>query len=170
MDAITFKQQFIPYHQKLYRIAYRLLEDEQDAEDITQETYIKLWNKRNELGHVENLESYSVIILRNMCMDYLRSKSRFKVQSQEILNVELSETVSVVAEIEQKEEFQFIEHIVNQLPKQQREVIKLKHFDNYTSDEIENILGISSINLRVLLSRARKKVKELFEKQNIYEN
>lgn len=170
MDAITFKKQFIPYHQKLYRIAFRLLEDTQDAEDIMQEAYIKLWNKRNELGHVENLESYSVIILRNMCMDFLRSKNRFKVQSQETLTVELSETVSVVADIEQKQEAQFIEYIIDQLPKQQREVIKLRHFENCTSDEIENILGISSVNVRVLLSRARKKVKELFEKQNLYGN
>lgn len=170
MDAITFKKQFIPYHQKLYRIAFRLLEDTQDAEDITQEAYIKLWNKRNELGHVENLESYSVIILRNMCMDFLRSKNRFKLQSQETLSVELSETVSVVADIEQKQEAQFIEYIIDQLPKQQREVIKLRHFENCTSDEIENILGISSVNVRVLLSRARKKVKELFEKQNLYGN
>ena len=103
-------------------------------------------------------------------MDFLRSKNRFKLQSQETLSVELSETVSVVADIEQKQEAQFIEYIIDQLPKQQREVIKLRHFENCTSDEIENILGISSVNVRVLLSRARKKVKELFEKQNLYGN
>ena len=47
MDAAEFKQQFLPYHRKLYRTAFRLTENPQEAEDMVQEAYLKLWNKRD---------------------------------------------------------------------------------------------------------------------------
>ena len=50
MDAAEFKQQFLPYHRKLYRTAFRLTENPQEAEDMVQEAYLKLWNKRDELA------------------------------------------------------------------------------------------------------------------------
>ena len=52
MDAAEFKQQFLPYHRKLYRTAFRLTENPQEAEDMVQEAYLKLWNKRDELAGV----------------------------------------------------------------------------------------------------------------------
>ena len=54
MDAAEFKQQFLPYHRKLYRTAFRLTENHQEAEDMVQEAYLKLWNKRDELAGVLN--------------------------------------------------------------------------------------------------------------------
>ena len=72
MDAETFKKVFLPYHQKLYRIAYRIVQDTANAEDIVQETFIKLWNKKDELEQIENTEGFAIIIVRNTCLDYLR--------------------------------------------------------------------------------------------------
>ena len=57
MDAAEFKQQFLPYHRKLYRVAFRLTGNPQDAEDMVQEAYLKLWNKRDELADVLNTEA-----------------------------------------------------------------------------------------------------------------
>ena len=54
MDTAEFKQQFLPYHRKLYRVAFRLTGNPQDAEDMVQEAYLKLWNKRDELADVLN--------------------------------------------------------------------------------------------------------------------
>ena len=67
MDAETFKKVFLPYHQKLYRIAYRIVQDTANAEDIVQETFIKLWNKKDELEQIENTEGFAIIIVRNTC-------------------------------------------------------------------------------------------------------
>ena len=64
MNADAFKQIFLPYHKKMYRIAYRMVENQPDAEDIVQETYIKLWQKRNEIEHIENTESFAVEVLK----------------------------------------------------------------------------------------------------------
>ncbi|MBP7486751.1 MAG: RNA polymerase sigma factor [Parabacteroides sp.] len=164
MDAITFKEKYIPYHQKLYRVAYRLLEDACDAEDVVQEAYIKLWNKRDELTQVENSEAYRVILLRNLCLDFLRAKKKHVFQSTE--DTVISDNLVLSDEIETVDEIKHIETIIDLLPEQQRKIIKLRHFDDYSNEEIEEIMGLTSVNVRVLMSRARKKVKELFNSYN----
>ncbi len=164
MDAITFKEKYIPYHQKLYRVAYRLLEDACDAEDVVQEAYIKLWNKRDELTQVENSEAYCVILLRNLCLDFLRAKKKHVFQSTE--DTVISDNLVLSDEIETVDEIKHIETIIDLLPEQQRKIIKLRHFDDYSNEEIEEIMGLTSVNVRVLMSRARKKVKELFNSYN----
>lgn len=164
MDAITFKEKYIPYHQKLYRVAYRLLEDACDAEDVVQEAYIKLWNKRDELIRVENSEAYCVILLRNLCLDFLRAKKKHLFQSTE--ETVISDNLVFSDEIETIDEIKHIETIINLLPEQQRKIIKLRHFDDYSNEEIEEIMGLTSVNVRVLMSRARKKIKELFNSYN----
>ncbi|MBD8349261.1 RNA polymerase sigma factor [Dysgonomonas sp. HGC4] len=164
MDAVTFKEKYIPYHQKLYRVAYRLLEDACDAEDVVQEAYIKLWNKRDELIDVTNSEAYCVILLRNLCLDFLRAKKKHLFQSTE--DTVLSDSMVLSDEIETVDEIKHIETIIDLLPEQQRKIIKLRHFDDYSNEEIEEIMGLTSVNVRVLMSRARKKIKELFNSYN----
>lgn len=164
MDAVTFKEKYIPYHQKLYRVAYRLLEDACDAEDVVQEAYIKLWNKRDELIDVTNSEAYCVILLRNLCLDFLRAKKKHLFQSTE--DTVISDNMVLSDEIETSDEIKHIETIIDLLPEQQRKIIKLRHFDDYSNEEIEEIMGLTSVNVRVLMSRARKKIKELFNSYN----
>lgn len=164
MDAVTFKEKYIPYHQKLYRVAYRLLEDACDAEDVVQEAYIKLWNKRDELILVDNSEAYCVILLRNLCLDFLRAKKKHLFQSTE--DTVISDSFVLSDEIETIDEIKHIETIIDLLPEQQRKIIKLRHFDDYSNEEIEEIMGLTSVNVRVMMSRARKKIKELFNSYN----
>ncbi|BES62020.1 RNA polymerase sigma factor [Dysgonomonas capnocytophagoides] len=160
MDSSTFKEKYIPYHQKMFRVAYRLVEDVCDAEDLVQETYIKMWNKRDDLLLVDNAESYCITMLRNLCLDFIRSRARHPSQSSE--DLQIADKVEIVSEIEQKEDMLYVESLLKQLPEQQQQVIKLRHFDDCSSEEIEQIMGLTSVNVRVLLSRARKRIKELY--------
>ncbi len=73
MDVDVFKQRFLLFHPKLYRIAYALLDNKADAEDILQDAYCKLWNKRDELGDIQNPEAFSITLVKNLCLDFLRS-------------------------------------------------------------------------------------------------
>ncbi|MEN9918610.1 MAG: hypothetical protein RL662_1046 [Bacteroidota bacterium] len=167
MDATTFKNTFMPHHQKMYRTAYRLVEDSSDAKDLVQEAYVKLWSKRNELSHVENMEAYCTVILRNLCLDFLRTKNKYQIQSTE--DVIISDNALLTVDLEFEDDINHLNAIIEQLPQQQRDVIRLRHFEEYSNEEIEKLLGLTSVNVRVLLSRARKKIKELFNIQNNYE-
>lgn len=158
MNTDIFKETFIPYHQKLYRIAYRILKDQGNAEDIVQETYIKLWNKRSEMRGIENTEAYAIIILRNTCLDFLRKKKNYLSDFE----LDVEEPHSLIKEVELKDEVEHVKELVSRLPDQQKLVMQLKHWDDYTDDEIEEITGMSQVNIRVTLSRARKTIREQF--------
>jgi RNA polymerase sigma-70 factor (ECF subfamily) len=161
MDAETFKKVFLPHHQKLYRIAYRLTQNVAESEDIVQEAFIKIWNKRNELKEIENAEAFSVVILRNICVDYLR---KTKYEQQIPYDTEVAEDESLTHRIELQDEVAQVKNLINKLPKQQRMIMMMKHWEEYSDEEIEQITGINSGNIRVILSRARKTVREQFFK------
>ncbi len=161
MDAETFKKVFLPYHQKLYRIAYRIVQDAANAEDIVQETFIKLWNKRGDMQDIENTEAFPIIILRNTCLDHLR---KTKNDYHTNYDTDIPETASLVRQIEIQDEAERVKKLINKLPEQQRQVMIMKHWDGYSDEEIEQITGISPGNIRVILSRARKTIREQFIK------
>ena len=73
MEIEAFKAKFLPFHPKLYRIAYALVNQKEEAEDLLQETYIRLWNKRDELEAINAPEAFAITILKHLCLDYLRS-------------------------------------------------------------------------------------------------
>lgn len=159
MDAETFKKVFLPYHQKLYRIAYRIVQNTTNAEDIVQESFIKLWNTRDELENIDNTEAFAIIILRNTCLDYLR---KTKNDYHTSYDADIPETVSLSTQIEIQDDAKYVKSLINKLPEQQRQVMMLKHWDGYTDEEIENMTGISPGNIRVILSRARKTIREQY--------
>jgi RNA polymerase sigma-70 factor (ECF subfamily) len=160
MNAKTFKEIFLPYHQKLYRIAYRMVENQEDAEDMVQETYIKLWQKRNEYFALNNSEGFAVTVLKNNCLDFLR-KTKMKFLQTNDLNIP---TDCFITQMENKDEINHIQNILEKLPEQQKKIIQLKHWDNLSNEEIEQVTGLKQGNVKVILSRARKTIKELYQK------
>lgn len=159
MDAETFKQVFLPHHQKLYRIAFRIVQNQINAEDIVQDTYVKLWEKRMDLDDINNAEAFSIIVLRNSCLDFLRS-SKNKQTEEFNPNINKASDVSISDQIEIQDTATRIRAIINKLPEQQKQVLTFKDCDGYSHEEIEMITGLSAINIRVILSRARKSVRE----------
>ena len=165
MNAGVFKEIFLPYHKKLYRIAYRMVENQPDAEDIVQETYIKLWQKRNDIRHIENTESFAVAVLKNACLDFLR-----KMKPETVELSALNQKISFLeTQMEDKEKLQYVETIVKQLPERQQQLIRLKHYEELSDKEIEKLTGLKTGNIKVIVSRARKTIKEQFLRLYQYE-
>ena len=169
MDAENFKRKFLSLHPKLFRIAYALVENKADAEDILQDAYFKLWNKRDELPDIENPEAFCVTLVKNLSLDFLRSP-RANRREEEIESVfTLATDSSPEKELETKDKEQQIRQLINRLPENQRQVLRLRGIDDCSMDEIEQITGLNAVNVRVLLSRARKVIREQFEKLYEYE-
>lgn len=166
MDAEVFKQKFLPYHQKLYRIAFRVVQSEDNAKDILQDAYIRLWEKREELTELENPEAFAITILKNLCLDFLR---KAKVRRTEEYTPEMKgqKEQHVSDNLDQKDEANHVKYLIDKLPEQQKMVITYRDCDGYSSEEIETIMGLSAVNVRVLLSRARKTVREQYLKRYV---
>jgi RNA polymerase sigma-70 factor (ECF subfamily) len=167
MDAEHFKKIFLPYHGKLYRIAYKMLGNQIDAEDIVQETYIKLWQKRDELESLINSESYAVTLLKNNCLDILR---KAKPELSAIYEMNIPDVDSLIAHIENKDQLEYVQEIMENLTAQQRQVITMKIWDNLSDEEIEKATGLTQGNIKMITSRAKKTIKKLYKKQEKNEN
>ena len=160
MDAETFKRVFLPLHAKLYRMAFRFVENQADAEDMVQECYIKLWQKRYEWPVVQNPESFSVTVIKNICLDFLRKKKPESV-STDTLQVSIG---SAETQIEQREQLEKIQTIVSQLPEKQKQVVKLKYWHDLPDEDIEKQTGLKRGNIKMILSRTRKMIQEQYSK------
>lgn len=163
MDADSFKRQFLPLHPKLFRIACALVENKADAEDILQEAYYKLWNRRNELTDIQNPEAFCVTLVKNLCLDFLRSPRANRHEEDVAEAVTLSAGLSPDEELERQDQLKHIRRLIGRLPENQRQVLRLRGIEDCSMDEIEQITGLSAVNIRVLLSRARKTIREQFE-------
>lgn len=164
MDAKEFKQRYYLFHPKLYRVAYALLNHAEDAEDILQETYYKLWLMRDELTGVRQPEAFCVTMVKNLCMDFLRSSGHRSGGEAEKVPV-IPFEVTPESELESKEELEHIQSLISRLPEKQRIVIRMRGFGDCTLEEIETATGESAANVRVLLSRARKTLREMIQRQ-----
>ncbi len=168
MDATQFKELFLPHHRRLYRTAFCLLGDAHNAEDVVQEVYLKLWDKRDELAKLKNTEAFLVTLTKNLSYDLLRSLH----PEQECT---LSDKLPIVAEdnvaqaTEARDEVEVVRQLIARLPEDQRRVITMRDVNGWGYDEIERATQLSPINIRVLLSRARKKIREQFNAIRNYE-
>lgn len=163
MTAKTFKQVYYVFYPKLYRIALRMMENEEDAADMVQEVYCSLWNNRHALIQVETPEAYAVGTLRNRCINKLRQKNKEPINS---IPLELVSN-SVMHPTHDKEEIILLEKLIARLPEKQRIIFQLRHYDDCEYEEIGQIMGLTVENVRMILSRARKHLREQFNKINM---
>ncbi len=168
MDASVFKQMFMPHSRRMYATAWRLTADAQAAEDLVQEAFLKLWMKRDSLNKVENTEAFCTTIVRNIFFDrYRKNGNRFVEQPPEKLNI--ADDSNISEQLEHRENAIKVMNIIARLPEQQRLIITLRDIEDLSYSEIAAQTGLQAINIRVLLSRARKQIREQFNKQTEYE-
>lgn len=156
MTREEFKAKFLPLSDGLFRIALHYLEDVSDAQDAVQDVFIKLWNSQDKLDGVKNPEAYSYTLIKNTCIDRLR-RARKTVQPGEL--EERSGDDPPDKELSDKEALRKALACIDELPEKQREIVRLRIFEELEYDEIAEKLGISEINTRVQLSLARKTLK-----------
>ena len=160
MELETFKSTVLPLRDKLLKYSVKLTDDGADAEDIVQEAFLKLWYIRARLDGYQSVEALSVQVVKNLCLDKLRSKrmDRMPENSQSIL----ADTVTPEQLLEQHDAVAIIGRLIQQLPTLQQCIIRMKDVEGYELSEIAQITGTQIESVRVNLSRARKKVREQF--------
>ena len=165
MKSSEFKLLVMPYSSRLYRMAFRLMNSSEEAEDIVQEVYVKLWGMRNELTNYNSIEALSVRVTRNLCLDQLR---RRKV-NQDALKAERykeeGHSASPSEILEKKENAELIHMLIAALPEPQRSLVHLRHLEGKEYEEISEMVNMNVNAIRVSISRARKQMREMLEKQ-----
>ena len=165
MQQKEFINMVMPFRDKLYRMAKRLLVSREEAEDATQEVLLKLWTKSESMSNYRSVEAFAMTMTKNFCLDRLKSKQAGNLKL--VHSNYQDENTSVQKKIEAKDSVNWVEKIMNELPEQQKMVLQLRDIEDYDYDEIAEMLDMKPTAIRVTLSRARKAVREkLMEKHN----
>ncbi|MDH6341167.1 RNA polymerase sigma-70 factor (ECF subfamily) [Parabacteroides sp. PFB2-12] len=162
MNAELFRHTYYPYYRKLYRIAFRMLESSQDAEDMVQEVYLKLWNRRNELDAIQVPEAYIVEVTRNLCLNSIRRAEHKRTVAYDS---DMQEPESLYTQMEVKDEVELLMDRINLLQDRPKKIVLLKDYEGYSYEEISDMLGMNINHIRVILSRTRKTLRDYFNQK-----
>ncbi|MGP1625241.1 RNA polymerase sigma factor [Prevotella koreensis] len=168
MKNISFRNDVLPLKDVLYRLALRITLSHEEAEDIVQDTLIKVWNRRDEWQMLESIEAYSMTICRNLALDAIKKKDN----NNESLEQGIAETSDQTSDPHElmirKDRVEMVKQLVNRLPEKQRSCLQLRDFEGKTYKEIAEILAITEEQVKVNIFRARRSIKQQFDKADSY--
>jgi len=168
MNFEMFESRVLPVKNKLFRFAFRLLGSSEEAKDVVQEVFIRVWNGRDQIASIENMEAWCMRITRNLSLDKLRARQRKATDSIED-NFDIQQDTHTPYEAaENNESMQRISQLIASLPEKQRQVMHLRDIEGYSYNEICEILELDMNQVKVNLFRARNAVREKFIKINAY--
>lgn len=168
MDLQAFKNKVLPTKDRLFRLAKLFLRNREEAEDTMQEVMLRLWTNRQKLDTYHSVEALAVSMTRNLCLDKLKSQKRKPMVDANVLEANADYT-NPYQKTELSDSVGLVRRLFNELPEQQKLVLHLRDVEDYSFEEIEQVTGLSINNIRVILSRARKNVRENYLKVNDYE-
>ncbi len=166
MTTEEFKTKLLPLKNKLFRLAWLLTGQREEAEDVVQEVYLKIWDMRHQLGKYKSLEGLLVTMTRNRSLDKLRrKKNKILTLKPEVIH-NFSDDLQKQTEV--NDLVKKVKRIMKDLPEQQQTIMHLRDVEGYGFEEIVEMTGFDSNYIRVNLSRARKKVRMEIEKIEKY--
>ena len=163
MNAEEFKQRFMPYHRMLYRVAFGLTGNQQDAEDLLQDTFMRMWQKRELLTSEHVNEAYLIIMMRNLNLD--RSRVKTPDTSIPLDSISLpSDQNRPDDKAERRNEAFLMKELIEHLPQKEKDIIRMYLLEELSYEEMEASTGVKQGNLRQIVLRTRNKLKEQFTK------
>lgn len=155
---MDIKRDILPLKNIMYRLALRITLNSQEAEDVVQDVIIKLWKMREQLEGVDNLEAYTLRMVRNLALDRQRMKVN---QTENIDGMDFLSSSSVEASIETEERISNIRQAMERLPEKQRIAMQLRDFESRSYKEIASIMEITEDQVKVNIFRARQAIRQL---------
>ena len=166
MNQSEFLTTVMPFKDKVFRLAKRLLVSTEEAEDATQELYFKLWNKKEKLKEYKSVEAFAMTMTKNYCFDRLKSK---QASNLTLVHSNYKEKgTSLDKQVDLNDSVDKVHQLMRNLPEQQKIIIQLRDIEQYEFNEIAEMLDLQPTAIRVSLSRARKTIREQLLKQHNY--
>ena len=166
MNQSDFLKVVLPFKDKVFRLAKRLLVSTEEAEDATQELFFKLWRNKEKLSDYKNVEAFAMTMTKNYCYDRLKSK---QASNLTLVHSNYKEKdTSLDKKVEYRDTVNQVHKLIEKLPEQQKLIIQLRDVEQYDFDEICKMVDMKPTAVRVALSRARKTIRQELIKQHNY--
>lgn len=171
MKNISFQADILPMKNQLYRLALRITLNSAEAEDVVQETMIKVWNRRDDWEQIESIEAFCLTICRNQALDKTRKKDNQNGSIDSLQDHDAPDQSSRANPEEQavqRDRIALVRKLIDQLPEKQRSVMQLRDFEGKSYKEIANVMGITEEQVKVNIFRARQAIKRKYEETENY--
>ena len=164
MKKISFRNDILPLKNELYRLALRITLNPAEAEDVVQETMIKVWNRRDQWDEIDSIEAFCLTICRNLSLDKMKKMTN---QSQSLSEGEHdtpdhSYSSNPEEQVVQQDRITLVRRLISELPEKQRSVMQLRDFEGKSYKEIADIMAISEEQVKVNIFRARQAIRQRF--------
>jgi RNA polymerase sigma-70 factor (ECF subfamily) len=165
----NFEDIIRPFQDKLYRLSRRILQRDDEAEDVRQEVLLKLWKRRAELNTYRSVEAFAMTMARNLSLDVIRRRQKFSDHDEsEPQSGSGADPHTMMVREDRK---RMVHKAIDALPLKQRTIIQLRDIEEYSFEEISDLLEMDVNAVRVNLHRARKGIREIiwnYEQQERY--
>ena len=165
MKSFSFQTDVLPLKNELFRMALRITQNAAEAEDVVQETMMKVWSRREQWEQLESMEAFCLTICRNLSLDKMRRMDN-QAQSLDaaIDPADQSHFSNPEEQAVQRNRIQVVRQLISQLPEKQRSCLQLRDLEGKSYKDIAEVLGISEQQVKVNIFRARQAVKTQFQK------
>lgn len=161
----SFQTDVLPLKNVLFRLALRITMNRADAEDVVQETMIRVWNRRDEWEQIESMEAFCLTICRNLSLDKLRRMDNHaETLSASHDPQDNSYGANPEEQIVLRDRVMMVRRLIEQLPEKQRSCVQLRDIEGKSYKDIATIMNISEEQVKVNIFRARQTIKEQFQK------
>ena len=168
MKKVSFRNDILPMKNNLYRLALRITCNNAEAEDVVQDTLIKVWNRRERWDEIESMEAFCMTICRNLALDKIKKMGSQHDSLDDNQQDRLSALNNPYEEMNQKDRIQLVRRIVDELPEKQRTCIQLRDFEGKSYKEVAEIMLISEDQVKINIFRGRQTIKQRFKELDDY--
>lgn len=166
---MDFRNDVLPLKDKLFRLALRITLSREDAEDIVQDTLMKVWSNRAEMCAVSSIEAYAMTMCRNQALDICAKKERQNISLDEKAH-DRTDTHSMPPDekMAQDEGKTLVRQAIDSLPEKQRTAMLMREIEEKTYKEIAQVMGLTESDVKINIFRARKSIREHLAKISKY--
>jgi len=168
MKKVSFRNDVLPLKNELFRLALRITLNRVEAEDIVQDTLIKVWDRRFEWESIDSIEAFSLTVCRNLSLDRLRKKENSNDSLEDVNIAEPVASSNPQDRMIQEDRVSLVRQIIDSLPEKQRSFMQLRDFEGKSYKEIAQVLDITEEQVKVNIFRARQMVKQKYLKLDNY--
>ena len=167
MHEISFRHDVLPLKDKLYRLALRITLNTAEAEDIVQDTMIKVWNLRSKWHEIESMEAFCLTVARNLAIDRSQ-KSEAQNEELDIETHQTADNVTPEGVAERNEQMEIIHRIISRLPEKHRTVVQLRDIEGMSYKEVAEAMQTTEEQVKSTLFRARQRIKKEYNEIDKY--
>ena len=160
MNRDRFLDTLLPLQPAMQLMAEKILHSAADAEDMVQEVFVELWEKRDQLQHVLRLEAYAMQTVKNHCISLLRRQKEYSVDEMERFG-DFSDDEALAEAALTEERAAQLDNMMQSLPEVQRQAVQMRYIDCLSHEEMQQRLKMSSANVYTTLSRAVSALKSM---------